>query len=156
MQRARQRLRQQQPQRPQQQDHAQGKDYRPGDRVGGIGLQAAHDGQELLADQQKHEPLEQEVDQPPDRAGLQPAGAGGEPGRVVPDHQPRHRHGQHAGHVGLFAEQVGGEGRGQRDAVDQQRVADGGPQPAHHQRDGDPGQQAAGRLGQEAQHRVAQ
>ena len=78
---------------------------------------------QLLADEQEDEALEQEVDQPPDRAGLQPAGARRPARAVVPDDQPGDDDGEHAGDVHRLAEQVGDERRGQRDRVRRQRVA---------------------------------
>src|SRR6202020_599529 len=57
--------------------------------------------------------------------------------------------------VQFFPEQVGSEGRGQRYAVDQQRVANGRPEQAHGDRDGDAAEQAARGREQEAQDRVA-
>ncbi|ETB34194.1 hypothetical protein O977_06475 [Mycobacterium avium subsp. paratuberculosis 10-5975] len=80
-----------------------------------------------MADQQEHHALEQEVDQPPDGAGLQAARPGFHPRRVVADDQPAHHDGQHAGGGQLFGDQIGEKRRGQRDGVGGQHVV---PPPA--------------------------
>ena len=54
------------------------------------------------------------------RARLEAAGTGGGAGRVVADQQPRHRDGEHPGHVRRFAEQAGGEWRGERQPGDRE------------------------------------
>ena len=76
-------------------------------------LHAAHHRPDLLTEAQEDEPSQQEVGQPPHGARLEAAGTGGGAGRVVADHQPRHRDGEYPGHVRRFAEQVGGEWRGE-------------------------------------------
>ena len=54
------------------------------------------------------------------RARLEAAGTGGGAGRLAADHQSRHRDGEHPGDVRRFAEQAGGEWRGERQPGDQE------------------------------------
>ena len=112
-----------QPQRPEQQHDADGDRRGDDDGRGGVVAEAVDDGGQLLADQQEDEALEQEVDQPPDGVGLQPARARGPARVVVADDQPGDDDREDAGDVHRLAEQVGDERRRERDRVRRQRVA---------------------------------
>jgi hypothetical protein len=62
-------------------------------------LHTAHHRPDLLTEEQEDEPSQGEAGQPPHGAGLEAAGTGDGAGCAVADHQPRHRDGEHPGHV---------------------------------------------------------
>ncbi len=128
MQRAGQQLGQPQPERPEQQHHAEGDADRDHN---GAGLVLAEVEQHLLhlhADQQEDHALQQEVDQAPDGGGLQAAGAGRILRGVVPDDQTGDHDRQHAGQVEVLGQHIRAHRGDQRDRVGGQRVGAQHPQ----------------------------
>ena len=102
------------------------------------GRQRLEDGPQLEADQQEREPGQQEDDQLPDLALLEPGGGGQRPRPVAAEVETGGHHGQHARGVELVGGQVGGERQDQQHRVLDDRRLDPAQQAGAGPSDGEP------------------